>query len=200
MTQNEITPFGTGQPILTLTDAAAKQAHKLMEKAESTAIGLRVGIKTAGCSGLQYQVEFASEQKQFEDKIEDIRVSVDAATKDTYELVRFPGQWSDIMESLEYLSKRKKELGFRFVINLCIQKINYKEIPRFVEMGRRLDVDRVNLQQLINWGTYAKADYKDRNVASPDHPEHAEFISILKAAYRSWGRVQLSSGLPRLIS
>ena len=71
MTQTEITPFGAGQPILTLTDAAAKQARKLMDKAESTAIGLRVGIKTAGCSGLQYQVEFASEQKQFEDKIED---------------------------------------------------------------------------------------------------------------------------------
>ena len=76
MTQNEITPFGTGQPILTLTDAAAKQAHKLMEKAESTAIGLRVGIKTAGCSGLQYQVEFASEQKQFEDKIEEKGVTI----------------------------------------------------------------------------------------------------------------------------
>ena len=33
MTQTEITPFGTGQPILTLTDAAAKQARKLMDKA-----------------------------------------------------------------------------------------------------------------------------------------------------------------------
>ena len=76
MTQTEMTPFGTGQPILTLTDAAAKQALKLMDKADSTAIGLRVGIKTAGCSGLQYQVEFASEQKQFEDKIEDKGVTI----------------------------------------------------------------------------------------------------------------------------
>lgn len=76
MTQTEITPFGNGQPVLTLTDAAAKQALKLMEKAESAAIGLRVGIKTAGCSGLQYQVEFASEQKQFEDKIEDKGVTI----------------------------------------------------------------------------------------------------------------------------
>ena len=53
MTQTEITPLGTGQPILTLTDAAAKQARKLMDKAESTAIGLRVGIKqqvVPGCS------------------------------------------------------------------------------------------------------------------------------------------------------
>ena len=60
------------KPILSLTDAAAAQAKKLIRKgAENAAIGLRVGIKTAGCSGLQYQVEFASEQKPFEDKIEE---------------------------------------------------------------------------------------------------------------------------------
>ena len=43
MTQTEITPFGTGQPILTLTDAAAKQAHKLMEKAEQEDVCVPIG-------------------------------------------------------------------------------------------------------------------------------------------------------------
>lgn len=74
--QNTTIPFGTGQPILTLTDEAAAQARKLMGKADSEAIGLRVGIKTAGCSGLQYQVEFAKDQKPFEDKIEDKGVTI----------------------------------------------------------------------------------------------------------------------------
>ena len=74
--QNTTIPFGTVQPILTLTDAAAAQARKLMGKADSEAIGLRVGIKTAGCSGLQYQVEFAKDQKPFEDKIEDKGVTI----------------------------------------------------------------------------------------------------------------------------
>ena len=65
------------KPILTLTDAAALQAKKLMQKGtESAAIGLRVGIKTAGCSGLQYQVEFAREQKPFEDKIEQKGITI----------------------------------------------------------------------------------------------------------------------------
>lgn len=64
------------EPILTLTDAAALQARKLMGRAESDAIGLRVGIKTAGCSGLQYQVEFAKDQKPFEDKIEQKGVTI----------------------------------------------------------------------------------------------------------------------------
>ena len=65
------------KPILTLTDAAALQAKKLMQQGtESAAIGLRVGIKTAGCSGLQYQVEFAREQKPFEDKIEQKGITI----------------------------------------------------------------------------------------------------------------------------
>jgi len=64
------------KPILTLTDAAAQQAKKLMERGDNDTIGLRVGIKTAGCSGLQYQVEFANEQKPFEDKIEQKGVTI----------------------------------------------------------------------------------------------------------------------------
>jgi len=57
-------------PIISMTDAAAERALTLMKRADSDVLGLRVGIKTAGCSGLQYQVEFATEQKPFEDKIE----------------------------------------------------------------------------------------------------------------------------------
>ena len=63
-------------PIVTLTDAAAAQAKKLMGHAEDNVIGLRVGIKTAGCSGLQYHVEYATDQKPFEDRIQDKGVTI----------------------------------------------------------------------------------------------------------------------------
>ena len=63
-------------PIISMTDAAAERALRLMERADSNVLGLRVGIKTAGCSGLQYQVEFATEQKPFEDKIEEKGVTI----------------------------------------------------------------------------------------------------------------------------
>ena len=63
-------------PIVTLTDAAAAQVRKLMGRAEKGVIGLRVGIKTAGCSGLQYHVEYATDQKIFEDRIQDKGVTI----------------------------------------------------------------------------------------------------------------------------
>lgn len=73
--------FDPTAPVLTLTDAAAARARHLMEKANDDVIGLRVGIKTAGCSGLQYQVEFATEKKPFEDEIEEkgVKILIDPA-------------------------------------------------------------------------------------------------------------------------
>jgi iron-sulfur cluster assembly protein len=56
-------------PMITLTDAAAERVKRLMAKAKSDkpVLGLRVGVKTRGCSGLSYFVEYAEEQKKFED-------------------------------------------------------------------------------------------------------------------------------------
>lgn len=63
--------FNTDKPIVTLTDAAATHAKRLMDQAETDVIGLRIGVKTAGCSGMQYDVQYATDQKPFEDKIEE---------------------------------------------------------------------------------------------------------------------------------
>ncbi|GAB5470987.1 MAG: iron-sulfur cluster assembly accessory protein [Rhodospirillales bacterium] len=64
-------------PIVTLTEAAAQRVRGLMSKAEdSDVLGLRVGVKTRGCSGLSYFVEYAKEQKRFEDVIEDKGVKI----------------------------------------------------------------------------------------------------------------------------
>ena len=68
-------------PILTLTDAAAERVKKLMAAApaDEQILGLRVGVKSRGCSGLSYFVEYAKERKRLEDVIEDkgVRIFID---------------------------------------------------------------------------------------------------------------------------
>lgn len=66
---------------ITITEAAADRIRALMTKAEDDAIGIRVGVKARGCSGLSYSVEFAKERKKFEDIVEDkgVRVLIDPA-------------------------------------------------------------------------------------------------------------------------
>ena len=61
----------TMPPMLTLTDAAAERVKELIAKSEKPVLGLRIGVKSRGCSGLSYSVEYAEEQKKFEDVVED---------------------------------------------------------------------------------------------------------------------------------
>ncbi|MCZ4281948.1 iron-sulfur cluster assembly accessory protein [Kiloniella laminariae] len=63
--------------LITLTDAAAARVKKLIDQSpEDGVLGLRVGISTKGCSGLSYVVEYAHEQKKFEDVVEDKGVKI----------------------------------------------------------------------------------------------------------------------------
>lgn len=61
--------FSSEKPIITLTDRAAQHIQKLIDAGSSDVIGIRVGIKTAGCSGMKYNVEYAMDKKPFEDSI-----------------------------------------------------------------------------------------------------------------------------------
>ena len=67
--------------IITLTDAAATRVKALMQQAEKPVLGLRVGIKSRGCSGLMYAVEYADEKRDYEEMVEDkgVRIFVDPA-------------------------------------------------------------------------------------------------------------------------
>jgi iron-sulfur cluster assembly accessory protein len=63
-------------PVITITEAAATRVKQLMSKADKPVKGLRVGVKTRGCSGLSYFVEYAEEKKKFEDVVEDKGVTI----------------------------------------------------------------------------------------------------------------------------
>jgi iron-sulfur cluster assembly protein len=54
--------------ILSMTDAAATRVRELMAKGEG--IGLRVGVKNGGCAGMEYTMEWAKEQKPFDEVVE----------------------------------------------------------------------------------------------------------------------------------
>ncbi|WP_108651576.1 iron-sulfur cluster assembly protein IscA [Dongshaea marina] len=64
---------------ITMTDAAASRVSDFLQK-RGGGIGLRLGIKTSGCSGLAYVLEFvdelADDDQVFE--IQGVRVVVDA--------------------------------------------------------------------------------------------------------------------------
>jgi iron-sulfur cluster assembly protein len=61
---------------ITLTDAAAERIRAILSRRETPAIGLRVGIKTKGCSGLSYSVEYAEKKEPLDLEVKDKGVTV----------------------------------------------------------------------------------------------------------------------------
>ena len=68
------------QQVIKLSDNAANRIKEIMSKAENTAIGVRVGVKSGGCAGMSYMMEYAKEVKKNEEVIEDkgVKVFIDA--------------------------------------------------------------------------------------------------------------------------
>lgn len=63
-------------PLLQLTDSAIERVKFLLQKRDKLALGIRVGVKSGGCSGLSYKFEYADEVRPHEEKIEAGGVSV----------------------------------------------------------------------------------------------------------------------------
>ena len=60
---------------ITLTDAAADRVKSFMEN-RGKGIGLRLGVRTTGCSGMAYVLEFADELDEGDTVFEDNEVKV----------------------------------------------------------------------------------------------------------------------------
>ena len=59
-----------------LTEAAAERIRQIMANAERPVAGLRVGVKNGGCAGMEYTMEWAEDQKPFDEVVEDKGVKV----------------------------------------------------------------------------------------------------------------------------
>ncbi len=66
----------TNMQTMTLTEAAASRVRELIEKRAEPVVGLRLGIRTGGCSGMAYTMEFATEKEPLDEMVESKGVTV----------------------------------------------------------------------------------------------------------------------------
>ena len=67
--------MSTSLPI-TITPKALEHVQHLLEQRGKPSLGLRIGIKSGGCSGLSYIVEYADEKGQFDEMVKLAGVTV----------------------------------------------------------------------------------------------------------------------------
>ena len=57
--------------IISLSENAAKRIKEIMSKAEKNSVGVRVGVKTGGCAGMSYVLEYTKQINPSDEVIED---------------------------------------------------------------------------------------------------------------------------------
>lgn len=110
----------------------------------------------------------------------DIAISIDAATKKTYEKIRRGGKWENLIENLRYIcSCRKMGRVSYFQINFVVQKDNVFEMQKFVDWAKQLQCDRVVMNAIENWGVYTEEEFKSVSVLNKDgiKPEYRRYFT-----------------------
>lgn len=112
--------------------------------------------------------------------IDEMVISVDAATKDTYERVRLGGKWEDVKEGLEFASNLRASGHLNhFQTNFVVQEENFHEIPQFIRWCKSMGTDKIGFISLVPWWQ-SKDAVRARAPAVPSHPKHQEYLKILE--------------------
>ena len=62
--------------IITLSDKAAQRIKEIMANSKEPSIGVRIGVKSGGCAGMSYVMEYAKSSNTNDEVIEDKGVKV----------------------------------------------------------------------------------------------------------------------------
>lgn len=103
-------------------------------------------------NGLMFK-EFHTRVPDVIGNLRELGVSIDGASKDTYEKLRLGGRWDKILEGLECMAEQKQKHGFRFILHFVVQKDNFHEMNDIIDLGERYGADRVWLNKIQDWGT-----------------------------------------------
>ena len=128
-------------------------------------------------NGLMFK-EFHNTVPYVVGKLKELGVSIDGATKETYEKLRLGGKWEKINENLEYISELKNKHGFRFIMHYVVQKDNYHEMEDIVMLAGKYNADRVWFSRIQDWNT--RSNFSEHNIFDVQHPQHNDYRTQLE--------------------
>lgn len=152
---------GNGEPFVSeLYIYAFEQLSKLDN--------VKFSFRTNGSKLIKHE-ELLVEMK---DKINSLHLSIDAATKNTYEIVRKPGKWENLLNNLDLIKRHRLKATASFVV----QVDNFKEMPQFVDFCNSYDMIP-QFAPLNDWGSWH--NFNEHVVHDPESTYYNEFQQII---------------------
>jgi hypothetical protein len=132
--------------------------------------------------------------------VRSVWVSIDAARPDTYAELRRDGDFAQLLDALDFLGglRRAGEID-AFRLDFVVQARNFAEMGDFVDLAQRVGADGTYFLRLRNWGHVSPAEFRLQDVCSPDHPDHARLLEVLRDPRLEHPGIELGS-MSRLVA
>jgi hypothetical protein len=118
---------------------------------------------------------------EMQSHVKRITVSYDSPDPATYEKLRRGGKWDHLVRNLAFLRNKKKENGMTFNVRMVVQQDNYQQMKQFYDFSQEFDVDQVQFQRIMNWGTYDLSQFATTVDAFDSRsPVYDDAVSYLK--------------------
>ena len=114
-----------------------------------------------------------------------MEVSIDAATEDTYKIVRKNGNFKRLKKNLDVFDKLVADGNFPMIhdwqTNFIVQRDNYKELKEFVEWQLQFkSKPKIWTKLLAQWYHMSDEQFTGMAVWQDGHPGQQELLEILK--------------------
>lgn len=155
-------------------DPFASLIYRYFIKNSSRLTNITYTIQT---NGLLLKKMFTKNKTLF-DRLDVLNVSIDGATKTTYEKLRRGGKFDSIMDNLKFIAELKKDYSFAFRLHYVVQARNYQEMPNMIDLAEKVNADRLYLNRITNWNTYL--DFRQEDICDPKHINHLDYRKTIQ--------------------
>ncbi|ATQ68703.1 MULTISPECIES: radical SAM protein [Methylosinus] len=114
-------------------------------------------------------------------RIRQVEISIDAATPETYAIVRRGGSFERLLQNLAFI-KGLRDSGEIEILyfSMVVQRLNFREMPDFVRLAQRFSADWASFNMIWNWGTFTPGEFAREYVGAASHPDFEELRDVLR--------------------
>ena len=139
--------------------------------------GLKLRLHT---NGLLFTESMWASMPGVAGRLQEMRLSVDAATAETYARIHPGGDFAVLLRNMEFAGALRRAGHMEMLTgHFCAQADNFRELPRFVDLCKRLGFNRIRLKRMLDWGTMTPEVFRTLAVHRRQHPQHEEFLRIM---------------------
>jgi iron-sulfur cluster assembly protein len=96
---------------ITITEADAQRVKDMLDKRGKPSVGIRIGVRSKGCSGMSYTLEYADEKSPFDEVVEDKGITVLIDPKATMFILGTEMDWVEEKMQNGFVFRNPNEKG-----------------------------------------------------------------------------------------